>query len=1099
MADFRFSMIIQASAAQAKAEVAAMRAEVAKLGQETAGAGRSAAGAGPAVASIGDAAHGTATGLAAASAAGADWEAVVQATRAAIHPMVAEYQLLGEGLRQVAIYEDMGAMSAREAALAHDLLARQAIDLMGRMEAAGVSIDGTTAAMTRQETAIQQLIARQTGLAASTENSIAAQLQHGHALDAIRAQYDPLFAASRQYELELARISEAEREGAISAGIAAQARERAAQQMLGGQRQIGQSAQQANAHLANLGFQANDIFMMMAAGQNPMMLAIQQGTQVSQVFGMMRAEGQKLGPAIRASLLGMLNPISLVTMGVIALGAYAVQALFSTDQAADATREGLDDLATAAEGYGRSVERAVAPSEELQRSFGAATEKARELLLEIAKVDQWKASTAASAAGRDILGDIGLNLQLQDFGNQKALLDALGLNTWEQSAWDTVRGIQAAFRSLDAAALIPDVSRRIEAQLTAAMQLRDLWSDATMADGTRTENEERILGLMGEQVLALMKMREQQDAIARAESARAIGAARASGNESARMGAPMASDLAGVDPDEMARRGRARAAARDQIAADQNALEITRLRLAYGEQSAEVRAEEVRQAQAALEVEIQRSGIGARSLEAERLRANLGAQQALEDDRRRQNQQAAFDQLMSQYAAEQQIAALTAQYGADSLEVAYARAAAEREVMAAQIEAQGFTGQAAADLLAAWDAARGIASVDMASGVGAAAAQARLLAASLGISLQQAVALQQLGNGKGPAGAAPRVSWGTGSALSGIGSGTNLTFGDNPGQGGPASVPSYSPPSTGAGSGGGAKAEADALAELVKREREQIAALQALSPLQAEIQRNHDALAKATQAEREEVIALIEERMRLEEVRDKLDEIGRTGEQAFVGMITGAHSFADAISMVLSKLAEMAASEAWSLLWNGAAGGGGGLLGWLSGLLGLPAKADGGKVEGPGGPREDNLLHWLSAGEYIVNAHATAANLPLLEAINAGVPIDRLVDMIGGRHLPALADGGLAGAGARAPASWRNWTGGNSASAAAPPPGFAQPAGLQIALEIGVDEDGKWEARVRDIATEASGPVAQVTVEQWSRKALPGRVAQIQSDPRRVG
>ena len=53
---------------------------------------------------------------------------------------------------------------------------------------------------------------------------------------------------------------------------------------------VGQSAQQANAHLANLGFQANDIFMMMAAGQNPMMLAIQQGTQVSQVFTSMRKD-----------------------------------------------------------------------------------------------------------------------------------------------------------------------------------------------------------------------------------------------------------------------------------------------------------------------------------------------------------------------------------------------------------------------------------------------------------------------------------------------------------------------------------------------------------------------------------------------------------------------------------------------------------------------------------------------------------------------------------------------------------------------------------------------------------------------------------------
>lgn len=45
--------------------------------------------------------------------------------------------------------------------------------------------------------------------------------------------------------------------------------------------------------------------------------------------------------------------------------------------------------------------------------------------------------------------------------------------------------------------------------------------------------------------------------------------------------------------------------------------------------------------------------------------------------------------------------------------------------------------------------------------------------------------------------------------------------------------------------------------------------------------------------------------------------------------------------------------------------------------------ADGGKVSGPGGPRDDKILARLSDGEYVVNARATAKNLPLLEAINS--------------------------------------------------------------------------------------------------------------------
>lgn len=46
--------------------------------------------------------------------------------------------------------------------------------------------------------------------------------------------------------------------------------------------------------------------------------------------------------------------------------------------------------------------------------------------------------------------------------------------------------------------------------------------------------------------------------------------------------------------------------------------------------------------------------------------------------------------------------------------------------------------------------------------------------------------------------------------------------------------------------------------------------------------------------------------------------------------------------------------------------------------------ADGGFISGPGGPREDKILSWLSNGEYVVNAQDTAKNRPMLERINAG-------------------------------------------------------------------------------------------------------------------
>ncbi|MBA84928.1 MAG: hypothetical protein CML60_05825 [Rhodobacteraceae bacterium] len=61
------------------------------------------------------------------------------------------------------------------------------------------------------------------------EQASRAAAAHGETLDRLRAKYNPLYSASKQYESALEEISFAEREGAISAQMAEQARARAAQ------------------------------------------------------------------------------------------------------------------------------------------------------------------------------------------------------------------------------------------------------------------------------------------------------------------------------------------------------------------------------------------------------------------------------------------------------------------------------------------------------------------------------------------------------------------------------------------------------------------------------------------------------------------------------------------------------------------------------------------------------------------------------------------------------------------------------------------------------------------------------------------------------
>ncbi|WP_159842401.1 hypothetical protein [Nocardia sp. CY41] len=75
------------------------------------------------------------------------------------------------------------------------------------------------------------------------------------------------------------------------------------------------------------------------------------------------------------------------------------------------------------------------------------------------------------------------------------------------------------------------------------------------------------------------------------------------------------------------------------------------------------------------------------------------------------------------------------------------------------------------------------------------------------------------------------------------------------------------------------------------------------------------------------------------------------------------------------------------------------LVGWANAHM-----AAGGLLRGPGTGTSDSMLIAASTGEYIVNAGATAANLPLLEAINSGwVPT---ADFLHGM-IPGFAEGGL--------------------------------------------------------------------------------------------
>lgn len=97
---------------------------------------------------------------------------------------------------------------------------------------------------------------------------------------------------------------------------------------------------------------------------------------------------------------------------------------------------------------------------------------------------------------------------------------------------------------------------------------------------------------------------------------------------------------------------------------------------------------------------------------------------------------------------EAELQELIARYGAESVEVARFRTEQERAALIAQMEAVGVAADLQRELMAAFDAAKGLAGTDMASGIAAARAEARAMADEItrALGAAQALAAQSSGS-----------------------------------------------------------------------------------------------------------------------------------------------------------------------------------------------------------------------------------------------------------------------------------------------------------------------------------------------------------------
>ena len=94
----------------------------------------------------------------------------------------------------------------------------------------------------------------------------------------------------------------------------------------------------ARGSTANVAAQFQDIGVTAAMGMSPMMIALQQGTQLSAVLSTMQNPIRGLASAF----MSVLNPVSLLTIGFVALAAAAIQWFMSSRTGAESASEALE-------------------------------------------------------------------------------------------------------------------------------------------------------------------------------------------------------------------------------------------------------------------------------------------------------------------------------------------------------------------------------------------------------------------------------------------------------------------------------------------------------------------------------------------------------------------------------------------------------------------------------------------------------------------------------------------------------------------------------------------------------------------------------------
>ncbi|OJY36364.1 MAG: hypothetical protein BGP11_08455 [Rhodobacterales bacterium 65-51] len=430
--------------------------------------------------------------------------------------------------KQAADLQAMAAATAKAIGTQNELAAMEARSQAARSPALiaplanPVSIAPLQAAFRTTETAAGSLRQATVGLGASIGDQAqemvecaAAARTYQAALDNIRASFNPLFAASRQYEVQLERIAEAEKIGAITSREAAVARETAAQGMLAPVQRTGQrGGTQSSAYTANIGAQGFDIGVTAAMGMNPLMIGLQQGSQLAGIAQQMGG-GAQAARGLLQGLTAIANPLNLAIIGFTTLAAVGIQGFSSLAASSKSLEERMAELTTAFDRYKRSADLAGSSSEDLSRQFGVGATSAQELYAILSGLDRLSVEQklkSTSSAVREMLGLMKEN-NLRG-GNEGRIADFFDLGG---SGWGNARPYAGSLGAFDSAVRGFEKAEGLDAQISAMQTLLQEVEHLATLKGGISEDEQALIDQLEEQADVLLGIKAIETARAEAK------------------------------------------------------------------------------------------------------------------------------------------------------------------------------------------------------------------------------------------------------------------------------------------------------------------------------------------------------------------------------------------------------------------------------------------------------------------------------------------------------------------------------------------------------------------------------------------------------